>query len=452
MMPVRELLSITDVKPLLDEDNRSNLFYAQSWALVHLLLNRDPERQGMARYKALSEKGVSQEEAVTSAFGVDVATLDKELNQYVRQLALTAMQWKLPTAVTTDALVAHQIADGLAAPYLAHMQFRVRRYDEAEQRAIAALAAAPRSATANAVTAALRLHQDRLDEAWAALSTDHAYDDFFDHYMIASIVDDYLRAAGPDDDHAGMAQKMFRQHSLAAAGLRPRVSQAWHFVAQAHARLDELDGAAKAIERALGMAPANEHYIFTWAEVLARKKEFVRSRDVLGVLIAYGRSDAVRGEARRLMAEVARYERALALAAAASLPPPQLAANVNSTATAASATDSEASRGATLVPVFRDVAADETRFFATLRRVDCRADGVTLEVDVDGRPRRLTVAAFDQIEFISYRADLQGAVACGPRGAPDRVYVTWRGTDMGTFEITTPSLVVEFTPLGYVPQ
>jgi hypothetical protein len=105
-----------------------------------------------------------------------------------------------------------------------------------------------------------------------------------------------------------------------------------------------------------------------------------------------------------------------------------------------------------VIPVFRDIAADETRLFGMLRRVDCRPDAVTLEVDVDGRPRHVRVAAFDQIEFITYRADLQGAVACGSRKTPDSVYVTWRGTDPQTFEIKTPFAVVEFTPLGYVPQ
>ena len=452
MMPVRELLSITDVQPLLDEGNRSNIFYAQSWALVHLLMNRDPERKGVARYKALSEKGVSQEEAVTTAFGLDVVTLEKELNRYVHQLALTAMQWKLPTAVTTDALVANPIAEGLAAPHLAHMQFRARRYDEAEQRAIAALSAAPRSATANAVMAALHLHQERLDEAWAALSAEHAYDDFFDHYLIASLADDYLRAVGRDGMHAVAAQKMFRQHSLAAAQLRPHVPQAWHFVAQAHARLEELDDATTAIERALRMAPANERYRFTFAEVLARKQEFARSRGVLGLLMAYGRSDVVRGEARRLMGEVARYERAVELAAAASAPPPVMVADVDPTATSTPPTDVDASRTAKMIPVFRDVEAGETRLFGTLQLIECRRDGVTLQLDVEGRPRRVTTADFKQIEFITYRADLQGGVGCGPRNTIDRVYLTWRGTDGEATEINSPFVVVEFTPLGFVPK
>jgi hypothetical protein len=41
MTPLRELLAVTDVAAVLDEEHRPSVFYAQSWALVHLLLNRN---------------------------------------------------------------------------------------------------------------------------------------------------------------------------------------------------------------------------------------------------------------------------------------------------------------------------------------------------------------------------------------------------------------------------
>jgi len=44
------------------------------------------------------------------------------------------------------------------------------------------------------------------------------------------------------------------------------------------------------------------------------------------------------------------------------------------------------------------------------------------------------------VEFISYRSDFTGAVACGPRTPPDRVYLTTRAGNPATV------VAIEFLP------
>jgi hypothetical protein len=101
---------------------------------------------------------------------------------------------------------------------------------------------------------------------------------------------------------------------------------------------------------------------------------------------------------------------------------------------------------ARIIPAFRPVAAGETRVSGTLTAIDCHDNGVSLVVDLDGRQLRATAKAFDHIEFITYRDDVKGAVACGVRQAPEAVYVTWTGADGGTHEVTASQIVIEFLP------
>jgi hypothetical protein len=81
-------------------------------------------------------------------------------------------------------------------------------------------------------------------------------------------------------------------------------------------------------------------------------------------------------------------------------------------------------------PVFREVQAGETRVEGMLERIDCAAGRITLSLRLPDRVARFQAAAFTAIEFISYRADLRGAIACASRTPPDRVYLTWRAGDL----------------------
>jgi hypothetical protein len=51
--------------------------------------------------------------------------------------------------------------------------------------------------------------------------------------------------------------------------------------------------------------------------------------------------------------------------------------------------------------------------------------------------------AFDRVEFITYRTDLQGMVNCAPRTPPDHVYVSWKPGDPDGIAVA-----IEFLPTG----
>lgn len=85
MMPLPELFAVDAESPQIDEDDRTGVFYAQSWLLVHLMLTERPDgRERLLRYAELLRGGRSRDDAFAQAFETGYRALEKELKKYVR--------------------------------------------------------------------------------------------------------------------------------------------------------------------------------------------------------------------------------------------------------------------------------------------------------------------------------------------------------------------------------
>jgi hypothetical protein len=83
--------------------------------------------------------------------------------------------------------------------------------------------------------------------------------------------------------------------------------------------------------------------------------------------------------------------------------------------------------------------------------VECAAGTVTLILDTTAGPLRLTAPTFDQIEFISYRADAPKMVKCGSIEPAQRVLATFRGARADTAG-HGEAVAIELLPIGFEPK
>lgn len=82
-----DLLSMTNRAANGQEGTHHTLFYAQSWILVHYLLNKDKMSE-LGKYFGLVEiQRTPVEQAIQQAFGMSVTQLDQEVKAYFRSLA-----------------------------------------------------------------------------------------------------------------------------------------------------------------------------------------------------------------------------------------------------------------------------------------------------------------------------------------------------------------------------
>ena len=425
LIALPEFLAVDHQSSIYTEGPRRSLFYAQSWALVHLLLGAPDTRGRMGRFLHALDSGAAQEHALRETFGLDLPTLQERLISYVRVFSVPAVIATLRTPITETSFTATELPEGAALTHAGRTLLRQGRLDEAEERLRAALAAVPNLALAHASIAQLRLQQRRADEAWPHLEAAAAgAEDFFDHYLTAVATKDYVDAGVEDAGRRRLAMSRVGAAARAAAAARPDVAEAWQMAAESALQGGDLDEAARAAERAVALAPGQEEYRFLMADVLSRRGDFRQARALLGELIGRGQTPASREAARKFMATVVQRE--------------QYTKTVGFTP--------HVSDSGGAIPLFREVQTGETRLFGLLSAIECSPGGVTLVLRAGDRTLRITTSGFDAIEFITYRDDLAGQVRCAPRTPPDPVLVTWPGAAPDGDAVQAPRVIVEFTP------
>ena len=85
MIGLDELFSTTHRSSTYNEGTRQGVFYAQSWALVHYLVATDERRKQFGTFLRELRDGAGTEDALRAGFGVDLPTLEKQLEKYMQK-------------------------------------------------------------------------------------------------------------------------------------------------------------------------------------------------------------------------------------------------------------------------------------------------------------------------------------------------------------------------------
>jgi tetratricopeptide (TPR) repeat protein len=451
LIPIKELLSITRSAQVYNEGSRRGVFYAQSWALTHYLTLGSKERGSQFRqYLASLRSGMEDERAFIDSFGTDTTALDRELFNYVRQFTFPAVQMQFAEKVTGEADRGTTMDDLDAEIYIADLQARIGRDEEARSRLQAIVGRKPGAARAWSALGLIDFRARRFKEALPQLERAAEQDPrsgfvqtAFGRALIAMLNDQESPQA-----RAVMVQKArtalsrateLDANSADAAGLLGYVE----LLAGS-----DMPRAVTMLERASRLAPSREQYRLLLAQALLRQREFARATAYLGPLMASGRSAETRSDARRLLSEMADLR-----TRAASGTTSQPASNDPLPVLGAATELVLPSTRSTMRLDLRPVKNGELRVLGMFRTIECRPDVVVLHVDADGRLLRIGARQLGDVDFITYRSEPAGSVSCGALPTPVRVLATYRARATPTSSGATDGDVVaiELLPDGYTP-
>jgi hypothetical protein len=266
--------------------------------------------------------------------------------------------------------------------------------------------AAPR---AEALLGQLLVEKGRPDEAKPLLLDAAGAGDWLACYAAASALT-RIATEGSGENHDLIAAASKALDSVSVG--RPDLPYALAMRAQlALAGDGDLAAALLAIRRARSQAPGRADLAFIEARVLAGQREFAQARTVVGPFMTSIYSKEVRDYAKSLMTHVLNLEKyARSLPAETSVPTPRAGQ-------------------ATQVPLYREPGDGEKKTEGLLENIECSMRGVVLHVRVKDQVLRYAARTMNGIEFITYRTDLTGGVACASRVPPDKVFITWRPRD-----------------------
>jgi Tfp pilus assembly protein PilF len=125
------LTSVNEHSPGYNEKNRAGLFYAESWALVHMLCFGRDYHENIAKLIGALNNGKTTGDAFQTAYGRTTAQVNMDLQAYVKQNSLTAASFPIKGPAAQDP-VASPVSDLESGVMLADLMATLNKREQAK--------------------------------------------------------------------------------------------------------------------------------------------------------------------------------------------------------------------------------------------------------------------------------------------------------------------------------
>jgi tetratricopeptide (TPR) repeat protein len=288
LLPLETLFKVDHRSPYYNEANKTTIFYAESWALVHYLM-LDPERQkshALSNYISFVENGADPVEAAARAFG-DLGQLQKALQSYINRTSYMEYSVALPAKADTKDYSVRTISAAEAQARLGDFDLYRGQLDAARKKLEEAIRLDPDLAAAQESMGLLLFRQDERYGAEKYFARAVALDSksalaYFYHAML-------LTSEGSDEEKMAEARTALEK----AVALNPALGSAWSNLALLYVNDGRLDNALSAAKRAVDTMPGEPHFQYNLAVVLARMERFDDARTIARKLQTSGDPETV---------------------------------------------------------------------------------------------------------------------------------------------------------------
>ena len=168
LLPLEKLLKVDASSAEYQDPDKVQMFYSESWALVHMLLVPSSAERGkrLQQYLTLIDKGADAVNAFRSAIG-EPADMEKQLNTYLDRKSFDVLVSNSPTEVVEETFTARALSSGEINEELGTVQVWLGENAAARKRLEQTLKDDPRSALANESMGFLHVHEGRNPQALA---------------------------------------------------------------------------------------------------------------------------------------------------------------------------------------------------------------------------------------------------------------------------------------------
>ena len=462
MLPLRTLFAVDHKSPHYNEKNKTSIFYAQSWALMHyLIIGKAGRSEQLGKFMELLNFKVPLERAFQEAFGTTFEAMEKDLRNYIQQDRYNVTRGhferklELDTNFQTKALTE---AEGQA--YLGDLllhSYRKDAYTYLEK----ALQLDPNLAMAHTSLGMAYFREGKIKEARASLERAVAANsqNYLAHYYYAET----LSRANTDRPSIGgylpeVAAKI-REHLQKAIALRPDFHESYNLLAFVNLVTGkDIDQSIDSLKRILSTSPGLHHIRYMLAQLYLHKNENKTAREMLEQVTKSSADEETRSRAENLLTQIRTIEESRARYEATK---PQLSKSVRSdpspspspsVVTVDMGTTKEAppqDPSHYLREALRKPLAGETQLQGTLLSIDCNSKGIMFVVQTATGLIPLRTATFGDVEITTYDPKVQGDITCGER-KPVNVVVVYYIPNKDKRKVFEGTLkAIEFVPADF---
>jgi hypothetical protein len=237
-----------------------------------------------------------------------------------------------------------------------------------------------------------------------------------------------------------------------AIELNPRYAESFQLYAYVNiVRNERIDEGFAMIEKALAIAPGNQMYNLRRAELLMRREEFDRARQITAQILQNAADDQMKLYAENTINQINAWQAQLE-----SVRNRDLRKGENPAATDKPLSEEEIARRneiATMLALneaLRRPRTGETRVVGTLAEIDCRDKRIVYTIKIGGETLRLVNDSVSDIILTGFTANFVNyQVGCGSVKNGMFAVVTYRGAALETPEIKGELIALEFVPKNF---
>jgi tetratricopeptide (TPR) repeat protein len=168
LIPLQTLFNISNYALHQQGNHSRSIFYAQSWALIHYLLQNSnaTKRDGLGKFLVALTENVPPEKAFQDVFQMTYAQMEKELKSYISKSSYQYQTVTFKNKLTFDTqMKVSPLSEADTNAYLGDLLFHNNRPEEAEPYLQKTLAIEPNSSLANTTLGMVKFRQRKYEEA-----------------------------------------------------------------------------------------------------------------------------------------------------------------------------------------------------------------------------------------------------------------------------------------------
>ncbi|HEY5256014.1 MAG TPA: DUF1570 domain-containing protein [Acidobacteriaceae bacterium] len=276
LIPLTTLLQIDHSSPYYHEEQKGNIFYAESWALTHYLLIKDSQNKThrLEDYASLMMQGQDSITAAQSTFG-DLTKLDQALEAYVHQLNFMLYRTNYVPTVNESSFQAKPLDDTDVDAIRADVLALSGRTEEARALLASVLLLDPKNARAYETMGfiELRAGQSSAAQKWFGEAVELKSTSYLPYYYYG-----LLRTRNGDAGDGAAVIASLNQ----SIALNPNFAPAYDALATFYSGQEgKLEEAYIQELRACAVDPGNVTYRLNAASILAQQHKFQSALSVL---------------------------------------------------------------------------------------------------------------------------------------------------------------------------
>ena len=317
LIPLKTFFEIDNFSLHQNGNHSRSIFYAQAWALIHYLIqgNKGANSSAMNNFLSLVMNKIEPEKAFQQAFQKDYATMEKELEKYVRQsrYAGTVVTFNNKLVFEADMKII-PLSEAEANAYLGDLLYHTHEYDNAEKYLQTALALDADSVMANTSYGLVKMRQNKFADAKNYLEKAIARDakNHYAQYNYAFVLSrEDMDESGFTMGYAPEKAAAMRRALQKSIELKPDFSESYRLLAFINLVSNEqLDESLALLKKGLSYQPGNQEYALLEAQIFLRQEKFREAREIAEKLAKTAGEQYMKANAENILRSINQVETA----------------------------------------------------------------------------------------------------------------------------------------------